>query len=116
MILSTVIRREFSWKMVHDASLKALQTCGMIMWIGIGTTALVGVFNLMGGTANPGDRHSHRLPRHHRAPRELGPDHGLSGPFGGSGEDRVAVAPGRHFTGFRGKPAWRPVDGSLAEW
>lgn len=49
VILSTVIRREFSWKMVHDASLQTLQTCGMIVWIGIGATALVGVFNLMGG-------------------------------------------------------------------
>lgn len=49
VILSTVLRREFSWTMMHQAGLQTLRTCGMIVWIGIGATALVGVFNLMGG-------------------------------------------------------------------
>jgi tripartite ATP-independent transporter DctM subunit len=49
VVLSTIIRREFSWKMMLDASMQTLRTCGMIVWIGIGATALIGVYNLMGG-------------------------------------------------------------------
>ena len=47
--VSTMVRGEFSVKMMVDASMQTLQTVGMIVWIGIGATALVGVFNLMGG-------------------------------------------------------------------
>nr|WP_325251308.1 TRAP transporter large permease subunit [Amylibacter sp.] len=49
VIFSTILRREFSFKMLLDASLHTLATVGMIMWIGIGASALVGVYNLMGG-------------------------------------------------------------------
>lgn len=47
--LSTIIRREFSWNMLFSASRQTLATVGMIVWIGLGATALVGVFSLMGG-------------------------------------------------------------------
>ncbi|WP_282026205.1 TRAP transporter large permease [Limimaricola cinnabarinus] len=47
--LSTMIRGEFTFGLMKDAALQTLQTVGMIVWIGIGATALVGVFNLMGG-------------------------------------------------------------------
>ncbi|SDE80698.1 TRAP transporter large permease [Limimaricola pyoseonensis] len=47
--VSTMIRGEFSFGLMRDAALQTLQTVGMIVWIGIGATALVGVFNLMGG-------------------------------------------------------------------
>lgn len=49
VIVSTIIRREFSYAMLRGAALQTLQTVGMIVWIGIGASALVGVFNLMGG-------------------------------------------------------------------
>ncbi len=49
VILSTILRGEFSWTMLKEASLQTLSTCGMIVWIGVGASALVGVFNLMGG-------------------------------------------------------------------
>lgn len=49
VLLSTVIRREFTFAMLKSAALQTLSTCGMIVWIGIGASALVGVFNLMGG-------------------------------------------------------------------
>ena len=49
VLLSTVIRGEFSLDMLKGATLQTLRTCGMIVWIGIGASALVGVFNLMGG-------------------------------------------------------------------
>ncbi|MCP1168366.1 TRAP transporter large permease [Limimaricola litoreus] len=47
--LSTMIRGEFTLGLMKAAALQTLQTVGMIVWIGIGATALVGVFNLMGG-------------------------------------------------------------------
>ncbi|MDD7911468.1 TRAP transporter large permease subunit [Pseudovibrio exalbescens] len=47
--LSTIIRGEFSRELVIGAAKQTLRTVGMIVWIGIGASALVGVFNLMGG-------------------------------------------------------------------
>jgi tripartite ATP-independent transporter DctM subunit len=47
--LSTVVRGEFSLALLIGAARQTLATVGMIVWIGIGATALVGVFNLMGG-------------------------------------------------------------------
>ncbi|WP_022728944.1 TRAP transporter large permease [Fodinicurvata sediminis] len=49
VVLSTVLRGEFSLKMLSGAALQTLRTCGMIVWIGVGATALIGVYNLMGG-------------------------------------------------------------------
>jgi len=49
VLLSTVLRGEFSLTLLKGAALQTLETCGMIVWIGIGASALVGVFNLMGG-------------------------------------------------------------------
>ena len=49
VILSTIVWREFSFAMRKGAGLQSLRTVGMIVWIGIGASALVGVFNLMGG-------------------------------------------------------------------
>ena len=47
--LSTILRGEFSLRMLHGAAMQTLATVGMIVWIGIGASALVGVYNLMGG-------------------------------------------------------------------
>ncbi|HEY9056009.1 MAG TPA: TRAP transporter large permease subunit [Aurantimonas sp.] len=49
VLLSTVVRGEFTLTMLKGAALQTLSTVGMIVWIGIGASALVGVFNLMGG-------------------------------------------------------------------
>lgn len=49
VILSIIVRGEFSFKMLWSAALQTLSTVGMIVWIGIGASALIGVFNLMGG-------------------------------------------------------------------
>lgn len=51
VLISIIIRREFSYTLLKGAALQTLSTCGMIVWIGIGASALVGVFNLMGGIA-----------------------------------------------------------------
>ncbi|WP_052341236.1 TRAP transporter large permease [Salinarimonas rosea] len=47
--LATVVRGEFSRTLIMGAATQTLATVGMIVWIGIGASALVGVFNLMGG-------------------------------------------------------------------
>jgi tripartite ATP-independent transporter DctM subunit len=49
IIISTWIRKELNFEMLKNASIATMKTCGMIMWIGIGASALVGVYNLMGG-------------------------------------------------------------------
>ncbi|SFQ24414.1 TRAP transporter, DctM subunit [Roseivivax halotolerans] len=49
VIISTMLRGEFTLALMKGAALQTLQTVGMIVWIGIGASALVGVFNLMGG-------------------------------------------------------------------
>ena len=49
VLLSTLVRGEFSWWLLRDSAMQTLATVGMIVWIGIGATALVGVYNLMGG-------------------------------------------------------------------
>lgn len=49
VMLSTIVRGEFTFDLLKGAALQTLRTVGMIVWIGIGASALVGVFNLMGG-------------------------------------------------------------------
>ncbi|GGH43737.1 TRAP transporter large permease subunit [Frigidibacter albus] len=49
VLLATILRGEFTYALLRDSALQTLATVGMIVWIGIGATALVGVYNLMGG-------------------------------------------------------------------
>ena len=49
VLISTILRGEFSYALLRDAAMQTLSTVGMIVWIGIGATAIVGVYNLMGG-------------------------------------------------------------------
>ncbi|SFO98457.1 TRAP transporter, DctM subunit [Cohaesibacter marisflavi] len=49
VLAATAIRREFSFKLIHQSVMQTLTTCGMIVWIGVGAATLVGVYNLMGG-------------------------------------------------------------------
>ncbi|MBE2899006.1 TRAP transporter large permease subunit [Pasteurellaceae bacterium 20609_3] len=49
VILVSLYRRELSFKIVKEASYTTMQTCGMIMWIGVGAYILVGIYNLVGG-------------------------------------------------------------------
>lgn len=49
VLLSTWVRKELNWDMLYKSLRQTLNTCGMIIWIGIGANALVGVYNLMGG-------------------------------------------------------------------
>ncbi len=49
VFLSAIIRKELTRDIVHSALRVTMRTCGMIIWIGIGASALVGIYNLMGG-------------------------------------------------------------------
>lgn len=49
VVMSAIIRRELTHKIIHSALQQTMRTCGMIIWIGIGASAVVGIYNLMGG-------------------------------------------------------------------
>lgn len=46
---SAYLRKELTFEVVKQSVITTMRTCGMIIWIGIGASALVGVYNLMGG-------------------------------------------------------------------
>jgi len=49
MLIATWTRSELSVELLKGALQQTLSTCGMIIWIGVGATLLIGVYNLMGG-------------------------------------------------------------------
>ncbi|MEZ8054863.1 TRAP transporter large permease subunit [Vibrio atlanticus] len=49
IMISALIRGELNYNMLKESAIATMRTCGMIMWIGIGASALVGIYNLMGG-------------------------------------------------------------------
>ncbi|MFM2587883.1 TRAP transporter large permease subunit [Vibrio sp. TBV020] len=49
IMISAAIRGELNFSMLKESAIATMRTCGMIMWIGIGASALVGIYNLMGG-------------------------------------------------------------------
>lgn len=49
-LLSAAARRELSWPMLRDALFQTMNTVGMLLWLTFGANALIGVYNLMGGT------------------------------------------------------------------
>lgn len=49
VLIISALRRELNFKMMQESLVHTLETCGMIIWIGIAAAVLVGVYNLMGG-------------------------------------------------------------------
>ncbi|MBL1242515.1 MAG: TRAP transporter large permease subunit [OCS116 cluster bacterium] len=49
MIIATYARGELTMKLIRESVIQTMSTCGMIIWIGVGATLLIGVYNLMGG-------------------------------------------------------------------
>ena len=49
VLIISLLRRELNTRMLQDSLVHTLETCGMIIWIGIAAAVLVGVYNLMGG-------------------------------------------------------------------
>ncbi len=48
-IVASAIRRELSWKGIRESLRQTMHTCGMLLWLSFGATAMIGVYNLAGG-------------------------------------------------------------------
>jgi tripartite ATP-independent transporter DctM subunit len=48
-IFAAWVRGELSWGMLRDALYQTMATCGLLLWLTFGATALIGVYNLLGG-------------------------------------------------------------------
>ncbi len=50
-VLACWVRGELSLTLIREAALQTMSTCGVVLWLVLGTNALIGVYNLMGGIA-----------------------------------------------------------------
>jgi tripartite ATP-independent transporter DctM subunit len=50
-LVAAAVRGELRWAVVRDAARQTLTTCGMLLWLSFGATAMIGVYNLAGGPA-----------------------------------------------------------------
>jgi tripartite ATP-independent transporter DctM subunit len=48
-IFAAWVRGELSWTMMREALHQTMATCGLLLWLTFGATALIGVYNLLGG-------------------------------------------------------------------
>ena len=48
-ILAAWIRGELSWQMLRESLQQTMAACGLLLWLTFGATALIGVYNLLGG-------------------------------------------------------------------
>lgn len=47
--LAAAIRGELRWKDIRESAQQTMATCGMLLWLSFGATAMIGVYNLAGG-------------------------------------------------------------------
>jgi tripartite ATP-independent transporter DctM subunit len=48
-IFAAWVRGELSWELLRGACHQTMSTCGLLLWLTFGATALIGVYNLLGG-------------------------------------------------------------------
>ena len=48
-LLAAWVRGELSWQMLREALQQTMAACGLLLWLTFGATALIGVYNLLGG-------------------------------------------------------------------
>ena len=48
-LVAVAVRGELSTRLVRDALRQTLSACGAVLWLVLGTNALIGVYNVMGG-------------------------------------------------------------------
>jgi tripartite ATP-independent transporter DctM subunit len=48
-IFAAWVRGELSWALLRDSCQQTMSTCGLLLWLTFGATALIGVYNLLGG-------------------------------------------------------------------
>lgn len=49
-IASALIRRELNWPLLKGALIQTMTTVGILLWLAFGANALIGIYNIMGGT------------------------------------------------------------------
>jgi tripartite ATP-independent transporter DctM subunit len=49
-IASAWVRRELTWAMLRAALIQTMTTVGVLLWLTLGANALIGIYNVMGGT------------------------------------------------------------------
>ena len=49
-LLLGAFRRELTWPKLFDALRETVEICGRLLWISFGAAALIGIYNVMGGT------------------------------------------------------------------
>ena len=49
VVICTWIRKELKWQLMRESLHQTMMTGGVILWLVFGATALIGVYNLMGG-------------------------------------------------------------------
>ena len=50
-LIASAVRGELSWTQLRESSVQTMRTCGMLLWLSFGATAMIGVYNLAGGPA-----------------------------------------------------------------
>ncbi|MDH3661991.1 MAG: TRAP transporter large permease subunit [Alphaproteobacteria bacterium] len=50
-IASAAIRSELNWPMLKGALIQTMTTVGILLWLAFGANALIGIYNIMGGTS-----------------------------------------------------------------
>jgi tripartite ATP-independent transporter DctM subunit len=48
-LIASAVRRELNWAAVRESLRQTMHTCGMLLWLSFGATAMIGVYNLAGG-------------------------------------------------------------------
>jgi len=50
-IASAALRNELTWALIRRSLLQTMTTVGVLLWLAFGANALIGIYNIMGGTA-----------------------------------------------------------------
>lgn len=50
-VIACAVRGELTVALIREAAWQTMSTCGVVLWLVLGTNALIGVYNLMGGIA-----------------------------------------------------------------
>ncbi len=50
-LFASATRGELKWPMIQESLKQTMSTCGMLLWLSFGATAMIGVYNLAGGPA-----------------------------------------------------------------
>lgn len=50
-LFASAARKELKWPMMRESLRQTMSTCGMLLWLSFGATAMIGVYNLAGGPA-----------------------------------------------------------------